>query len=150
MIQMTKHAFYIQESKESQYNPADLTIIIQSHKNNNRWILWGTVITIWGQQGHNNINKGYNYNSNGVITSIIGTQHAPLLQKKCFPQHLSSSGCFCIKFSSSHVESLADKFLHLIRYSEIDRFHSCRVLVSVTASGSNISFPSSSSSGNIV
>ena len=24
--------------------------------------------------GHKNINKGYNYNSNGVITSIIGTQ----------------------------------------------------------------------------
>ena len=29
--------------------------------------------------GHNNINKGYNYNSNGVITSIIGTQHFGIL-----------------------------------------------------------------------
>jgi len=41
------------------------------------------------------------------------------------------------------VESSADKFFHLIRYSEIDRFRKCRVLVSVTASSSNIIFPSS-------
>ena len=40
------------------------------HRNNNMGVI-----------GNNNINKGYNYNSNGVITSIIGTQHAPLLQK---------------------------------------------------------------------
>ena len=40
------------------------------HRNNNMGVI-----------GHNNINKGYKYNSNGVITSIIGTQHAPLLQK---------------------------------------------------------------------
>ena len=33
------------------------------HRNNNMGVI-----------GHNNINKGYNYNSNGVITSIIGTQ----------------------------------------------------------------------------
>ena len=33
------------------------------HNNNNM----GTI-------GANNISKGYNYNSNGVITSIIGTQ----------------------------------------------------------------------------
>ena len=31
----------------------------------------------WVQQ----YNKWYNYNSNGVITSIIGTQHAPHLKK---------------------------------------------------------------------
>ena len=40
------------------------------HSNNNMGII-----------GHNNINKGYNYHSNGVITSIIGIQHAPRLQK---------------------------------------------------------------------
>ena len=34
-----------------------------------------------GAIGAQQINKGYNYNSNGIITSIIGTQHAPLLQK---------------------------------------------------------------------
>jgi len=28
-----------------------------------------------GAIGHNNINKGHNYHSNGVITSIIETQH---------------------------------------------------------------------------
>ena len=120
------------------------------HNNNNSGLLWGTIVTIWAQEGHNNINKGYNYNSNGLITNIMGTLHAPLLQKKCCPQCLSSCGCFCIKFSSSHLESSADKFFHLIRYSEIDRFPSYRVLVSVTASRSNIIFPSSSSSGNIV
>ena len=36
-------------------------------------------IKIWGQHGHKNIKKGYIYNSNGVITSIIWTQHYPIL-----------------------------------------------------------------------
>ena len=42
------------------------------------------------------------------------------------------------------------KFFHLMRYSDIDRFHSCRLLGSVNASGSNMIFPSLSSSDNIV
>ena len=70
--------------------------------------------------------------------------------KKCCHQRLSSSWCLYIKFLSSHVEYSAGKFFHLMRYPEIDRFRSCRVLFSVTAPGSNMVFPSSSSSGNIV
>ena len=72
------------------------------------------------------------------------------LSKKCCPQRLSSSWCSYIKFLSSHVESSSSKLFHLMRYSEIDRFRSCQVLVSVTAPGSNMIFPSSSSFGNIV
>jgi hypothetical protein len=69
---------------------------------------------------------------------------------KCCPQRLSNFGCFCIKDSSSQVESSAGSFLHLMRYSEMDLFLSWRILVSVMASGSNMIFPSSSSFGNIV
>ena len=74
----------------------------------------------------------------------------PLSFKKCCPQCLSISWFFCIKFLSSHVEHLVGKFFHSMRYSEIGRFHSCRVIVSVTAPSSNMIFPSSSSSHNIV
>ena len=41
--------------------------------------------------------------------------------QKC-PQRLSSSACFCIKFSSSHVESSAGRFFHLMRYSGFELF----------------------------
>ena len=64
----------------------------------------------------------------------------PLSFKRCCPQRLSSSGCLCIKFSSSHVGSSVGKFFHLMRYSEIDRFRSCQVPVSVTAPGSQYDF----------
>ena len=69
---------------------------------------------------------------------------------KCCLQRLSNSVCLCIKDSSSQVESLAGSFLHLMGYSEMDLFLSWRILVSVMASGSNMIFPSSSSSDNIV
>lgn len=74
----------------------------------------------------------------------------PLSFKRHCPQRLSSYWCFCIKILSLHVESWAGRFFHLMRYSEIDRFRCCRVLVSVTVPGSNMIFPSSSISGNIV
>ena len=48
------------------------------------------------------------------------------------------------------MEYSAGKFFHLMRYSEIDRFRSHRVLASVTAPGSNMMFPSYLSSGKIV
>ena len=51
----------------------------------------------------------------------------PLSFKKCCPQRLSNSWCFCIKFLSSHVESSAGKYFHLMRYIEIDRFLSCSI-----------------------
>ena len=74
----------------------------------------------------------------------------PISFKKCCPQCMSSHGCFSIKFVSSHVEYSMGKFFHLIRYSEIDRFYSYQVLISMIALGSNINFPSFTSYRNIV
>ena len=74
MIQMKIPPFYIQESKWSQYNHSLHNNNIVGHNNNNSGLLCGTIVTIWALHGYININKGYNYNSNGVITSIIGTQ----------------------------------------------------------------------------
>ena len=66
----------------------------------------GTVITIWGQQGHININKGYKYNFNGVVTSIIGTQHNMLLSDGQFEDRFEH------KFEDRHgrFEDRFDKF----------------------------------------
>ena len=50
------------------------------HNNNNMGAIW-----------YNNINKGYNYNSNGVITSIIGTQQHLYPPRPLLPLNLPPS-----------------------------------------------------------
>ena len=55
-----------------------------------------------------------------------------------------------MKDSSSHDESSIGKFFCLMRYSVIARVHSSLVLVSMIFSGSNMTFPSSSSFDKIV
>jgi len=39
---------------------------MQGNNNNNSGLLWGTIITIWGLHGHNNIIGGCTNNSNGL------------------------------------------------------------------------------------